>query len=269
MKTCSFLNMKKLRKPISQINKLNSMRLQLIVLISIFVVPKMLYGQVERVSVSPYVWFDRMIGQTNSGIFKGITYSNEYRVINERHQFFSTSDFVMGSVVYRGQPFFGIPLKYDVYSDRLLVQNSTLADTPVMIFDQGAIESFNIGEHNFKRIHAASVMGAELSGYFEVLLKNESLTLYKEHTKKPFKRTDEQVVYYEFKNGHSYYLSYGDRYHKLKKTNQLNSLFPSFRKEIKTIRDQYESLRKSEPDTFLISILIELSELIAKEGGLK
>jgi hypothetical protein len=241
---------------------------QLIVLLLICIVPKIFYGQVERVSVSPYVWFDRMIGQTNSGIFKGVTYFNEYRVLNERHQFFSTSDFVMGSVVYRGQPFFGIPLKYDVYGDRLLVQNSTLANTPVMIFDQGAIASFSIGEHNFRQIHAVSVMGTELSGYLEVLLKNESLSLYKKHTKKPLKRTDEQVVYYEFKNGHAYYLYYGDRYHKLKKANQLNSIFPSFRKEIKTIRDQYESFRISEPDTFLISILIELSELIAKKGDL-
>jgi len=228
--------------------------------------PNKASGQKNRLSEQTYRFFDGMRGQTNLGIFKGIAYSNPYRVVNERSQFFNTADFILGSVQYDGQPYFDIPLRYDVYNDQLLVENSALANTPIMIFDTSKVTSFSIGEHNFEHIDN-EIPSSVTVGFFELLLDRSTLQLYKRHTKKIFKRTDEQTLYYEFKNGHYYLLRYQEVYFRFKKVNELPRIFSGQKKAIKEAVKQYGNLKKTDADAYVMAVLnnLLLMEPINKE----
>lgn len=204
-----------------------------------------------------YSWFDNLIGQTNSGIFKGALYANEYRVVNEKHQFFDSPDFRQGSVTYNDQSYFNISLKYDVYLDNLLTQNSSLANRPMMIFDKEGVSEFTI-ENNYFEYLIGNKSDNIISGFFEVLLKNDSLILYKKHTKKIFKRTDEQIVYYEFKDGYYYLLYCKGIYHPFKKSKELNRIFPDTKKELNTIRKKHSPLKETSRDDHVKAILTDL-----------
>ena len=207
-----------------------------------------------------YQWFDNLIGQTNSGVFKGVHYTNEYRTINEKHQFFKSSDFKTGSVNYKGQDYFELLLRYDVYIDNLLVLNDALANRPIMVFDKEGITKFMINGHSFEHLSAKTSDEVE-SVFLEVLLKMESSTLYKKHRKKIFKRTDAQNLYYEFKDSYSYALRSDSVFYPFKKVKELTSIFPDYRKELRAIQKKHNALKKSDKDAYVMAVLTDLLSL--------
>lgn len=228
-----------------------------------------LFGQDEENGDERYSWFDNVIGQTNSGIFKGVLFVNEFRVVNEKHQFFGSTDFREGSVTYNNQSYFNISLNYDVYLDNLLVQNSSLANRPVMTFDKEGVDRFTINDHHFKYVIGNKSDNVS-SGFFEILLEKDSLVLYKKHTKKIFRRTDEQIIYYEFKDGYYYLLYSNGTYHPFKKSKELNRIFPESKKELITIRKKHNQSKKTGGDNHIKAILSDLLQLqpTLKQKGL-
>ncbi|WP_422083316.1 hypothetical protein [Ulvibacterium sp.] len=240
----------------------------LLYLITLFCVtlPSFNFSQTAADNPSTHIWFDDIIGRTNSGIFNGVAYTEVYRVINERHQFFKEPDFVPGSVVYDGQPYFDVELKYDVYQGNLLTRNMETLGAPILIFDESNVTEFTINGHRFKNVNQNLAENMAF-GFLEVLMENDSLSLYKKHSKKIFKRTDKEILYYEFKDRHSYYIYYANIYHSLQKANDLNAIFPEYRKSLKAIRNRYASLGKSDPDAYMKSILSDLSALISSQSG--
>lgn len=224
----------------------------------LFLVSFSVLGQGEE--NEKYLWFDSLIGQTNSGIFKGVRYANQYRTINEKHQFFKTTDFKTGSVTYKGQDYFKLLLQYDVYLDQLLMMNEALPNRPIMVFDSEGVAGFTIEGHSFEYL-TYKISNDEESGFFEVVLKNESLKLYKKHSRKIFKRTDAQNLYYEFKDGHSYLLQSGSTYYPFKKVKELNGIFPEYRKEIKPILKRHVALKNSDTDAYVRAVLNDVLAL--------
>ena len=83
-----------------------------------------LWSQDTIVNSSAYEVFDHMVGYTNTGIFDGIEYFEKFPVRNEKHKFFKSSEFVNGLLIYEGNPFLNVELKYDVYDNQLLIRNS-------------------------------------------------------------------------------------------------------------------------------------------------
>ncbi len=233
-----------------------------IICIFILFVSSKINGQVDRALDSTYIWFDNIIGQTNSGIFKGVAYDESFNVINERHQFFKDSDFLLGSMIYDRQPYFELELKYDVYHDNLLIRNEDMMALSVMIFDKDKITDFNIDGHKFENLSLAKTK-VRLSGFFEVLLKTDSIALYKKYQNKLFTRTDEKIAYHEFKEMHVYYIHYDNKYYKLKNAKDLNAIFPKLKNALKDIRSLHESMRKSDSDTYMKSILTDLVSILS------
>jgi len=207
-----------------------------------------------------------MLGHTNSGMFKGVADTETFRVLNERHPFFKYTDFTLGSLVYDGQPYFEVELRYNVYQESLFTRNTEAIGTPPMRFDKHKVTQFTIDGHAFRNMGTGDT-GDNRLGFLEVLLENDSLALYKRYTKKIFKRTDEKLVYYEFKDGHSYYVQYAKTYFSLKKASELNAIFPEHKKSLKTIRDRHEDLRKTNPDSYMKSILLDLYGLMTNNNA--
>jgi hypothetical protein len=71
-------------------------------LVLILLFPLYVIGQGVHDLKNSFIWFDKQVGKTNLGIFKGVAYKNPYRAINERNQFSNTSDFILGSLQYNG-----------------------------------------------------------------------------------------------------------------------------------------------------------------------
>lgn len=220
-----------------------------------------LYGQNKSGTVSPYRLFDEVIGRTNSGIFNGIQYFEKFQVKNDKHKFFKHKFFIWGSVIYNNQPYFETALKYDVYGDELLIKNSEILDAPITQLDKKNVSEFELNGHTFKNVTFSLKQDENISGFFEILFENDTITLFKKHQKK-ISRVIDEAIYYEFKDQFQYYISYNDTYYMLKKAGFLTTIFPEYKTQLKNSFKRHENLRKIDSDKYLKSIIVDLNTLI-------
>jgi mannose/fructose/N-acetylgalactosamine-specific phosphotransferase system component IID len=133
-----------------------------------------------------------------------------------------------------------------------------------MIFDRAKVPNFSIGKQYFEYIER-ELPADVVSGFFELLLEKDVVQLYKKHTKKIFKRTDNQTLYYEFKNGHYYLLRYKGEVYRFKKANDLGRIFPKKKKEIKQAAKRHSDFKIKSADGYVIAILNDLSLAVLME----
>ena len=230
-------------------------------------------GQDNENSATYYTLFDQAIGITNSGVFNGVVYVEKHPVRGDQYKFFESQDFMLGSVEYNEQSYFNVEVKYNVYDDQLLIKNSEISGSPIAILDKENITTFKINDHIFKNLTFSTGKSNGLSGFFEVLIDNDSLSLLKQHKKKIFRLLDSETegselygskLYYKFKDQYSYYLHYNSDYHPLKKVVSLNAIFPQFKSQLKEIYKRHEAIRKTDSETYMISVIKDLSSTVIR-----
>ncbi|HEX9602040.1 MAG TPA: hypothetical protein VF985_11160 [Mariniflexile sp.] len=197
---------------------LNRLRLLLIFLNFTIIPSTVLFGQEAESRESYYYWYDQMIESSNFGVFNGVEYVENYRILNEKHKFFDDPNFSVGSIVYEGQPYFNLALKYDLFEDRLLLTYLNQSNSPTMVFDKNKVTGFEINGHQFKNIQSKINDSSKPLGFLEVLSANDSIVLYKKHKKRIRTKTSDKTRYYEFKEDNAYYTYYKETFFKIKKT---------------------------------------------------
>ncbi|MGB7841467.1 MAG: hypothetical protein WBL21_01655 [Salinimicrobium sp.] len=221
-------------------------------------------GQENRNQEKIYQDFDNIIQIENSGIIEGFEYVEIHRMINNKHKFFKTFDFVPGTVFYDGQPFFNVDLKYNVFQDILLIQIEN--DQGKMIFQpfDSRLDGFILQNRTFENIKAVET-GPELAGIYEVLLETDGIKVLKKHRKKEKTLLDREVVYYEFSADEPHYFYWVNN--KLEILNRSN-LMESFPEEKSNIRNFYRSKRKeakNNPDVFIQNLFKMLYDKLKDE----
>lgn len=199
--------------------------------------------------------FDTSVNSQNTGLYNGIVYYDNIGLSSEKHRFFETSDFVNGSILYDGQTYYDIPIKYDVYSDIVLVKLKNGFNEVILQPVKDKVEEFSIGSSPFIKIQATIGKRESLFGFYENLLSNSFFTLYKKHKKLKKKRLDESVVYFDFLDKYEYVLLYKSAYYPVKGKGSISKVFPEFKKEINTFYKENSSIKKTDPDGFMISVL--------------
>ncbi|MCF8274783.1 MAG: hypothetical protein K9I95_13240 [Flavobacteriaceae bacterium] len=236
-------------------------KIYLIILILVFV-PKQTFGQNTLDESLLYTWFDNKIGEINSGIYNGLEYVEHYRMLNEKHKFFLNPNFSNGMVIYKGEPYYNLLLKYDLFEDQLLLRYLDKANTPIILLDKDYITHFSIENHQFEKLQFETKKGKEFDGFFELLLLEKSIKLYKKNHKKILTKSNERIKYYEFKEQNSYVVFYKNKYFQINSLNNLSSIFSEHKVILKQIEDKYKSIKKSNSDAYLKSVLQDLSNEI-------
>lgn len=219
-------------------------------------------GQVTQKEPEFYNWFDNKVNRFNTGLFNGLEYIEQYRTINERHKFFKSSEFQSGSIVYDDQFYDKVPLKYDLNTDELLFNVGYNYPYPTLILLKSKVKSFKLGESDF--VHIAMGEGNnQMSGFYELLLVKDPITLLKKNKKKRFKRIKGNTVYYEFGQNDEYFIKLKGEYHEIKTKKDINRLMPDKKEFI----DNYfnPALKKYNQGTFWSSFFNKLADTFISE----
>ncbi len=211
-------------------------------------------------------WFDASVGLENTGLYNGIEYEEKYRMINEKHKFFQTADFIEGSIIYDGQSYYTVMLKYDIHEDQVLIRLKNGFTEVTLQLIKEKISSFEIMNHRFTQITSQSLENKNISGFYENLFERPLFTLFKKHKSTKIKRLDRKVTYYEFFNDYQYILFYKNEYHAIKNRSDIIALFPELKKEIKTFYNTTRSGKKSNPDRFIRSIMQKVDMLLLNQN---
>tara|TARA_R110000868_G_scaffold145181_2_gene365166 strand:- start:74357 stop:75082 length:726 start_codon:yes stop_codon:yes gene_type:complete len=205
---------------------------------------------------SSYNWFDSQMGDENSEIYNGILFIDNYKVGNEKHRFFETTDFILGNIAYNGNIYYDQRLKYDLLNDELLVRPKKASEAMLLQVVKSKIDSFSLGERKFLRLDSKDQTKQE-SFFYEVMGKKNTLLLLKRNKKvnegKKFKK-----IYFEFRSKNKTFILFENVLHPVSGKSDLIALFPEHKKIIKEYYISKSRLKKSNPDDFMRFLIDEI-----------
>lgn len=185
----------------------------------------MISGQSDQSQKELYVLFDEIVGTENSALHYGTVYEEVHRVKSKRTKFFPGPEFVLGSLVFDDQPYFDLPLKYNVYDDELLFQVEQKLGGAILKLHQPSIANFTVDGHLFFNLD-----GPETTpGFYELIVEKPSFSLFKKHRKTLKQLLGKKLVFYEFlEDDASYFLQYRKRYYPIKTVEALTAVFTEY-----------------------------------------
>lgn len=216
-------------------------------------------GQLKTSEADYYNWFDRITGIENSVLHYGIVYVEKHRTKGKKTKFFPERDFVLGSVVFEGQPYSGLKLKYDVYDDELLMQVDRQFGGSILQLYKASINRFTIGGHDFIKIDDSKLK----SGFYEISLEMPLFSFLKKHRKNLKEVLGKKLVFYEFEDGKKEcFLYYQQNYHPIKKVSDLTELFPEHTVQLNSFNKNQNS--NSDFDLLIEELLVHINTLLQK-----
>ncbi len=210
-----------------------------------------------------YKWFDTVIKNENTDLYNGTVFINRYRTVGEKHRFFKVEKFLTGIVTYGCQPYYDLPIQYDIYQDQLIVNLKLGYGEVALQLIKDQVEGFVIDQTEFVNISNDSLSKLGEGGFYEVLLDGSILTLFKKHKKSIRKRIRNGKAFYEYPSSYNFLLFYNKNYWIVKRKKEVIEIFPMFRKEINNYYETYGKLLKSNPDSFRKSLFERIQTLIS------
>jgi hypothetical protein len=226
------------------------------------------HSQTNSDRINNYNWFDSKIGIENTGIYNGIIYKEKFRTVKGNHKFYLTSQFINGNIIYNGQPYFNVEMKYDIYEDLLIIKLPDDSEYSIIQLMNDKIDEFSINNHKFLKISEKyeKFFNEAISGFYEISYQSKHLNLLKKHIKSRKERIVGNFVYSKFKDESEYIIFFNDEYYKINSKKYLIKLFPKLKKDIKKFYNFNKQLQKLDQDKFMTNLIEHISSLINIKG---
>lgn len=220
------------------------------------------FGQ-NSVSNELYNVFDDTVGQENIPLYQGIVHYEKYRTINAKVQFHKSVDFLRGGVQYDGQWYYGLYLKYDVFSDEVLFRATKGAGVGAIQLFKEYLSRFEIDGEHFMKISEDDAPSLDIVGFYSISQEGPYFGLYIKYIKRRIGKKDRKVLYYEFFDAPSkYVLFYNGEFQNFNTKREVLGLFPDFHKEINSFYRAGKRKQKIDPDGFTSSLATHIEGLI-------
>ena len=228
---------------------------------SVFFLILILCGSPEIVKASPVFTIAFTQDPVDKQILlNGRIWRNQYSKVTG-NQFFLTDNYIKGSVTFNGRRFDNLDLKYDIYSDELIL---SIGSHPVIFLNKEMTDSFSLGSGNrtYYIINAGTDTMNVLKGFVNLLYKGPS-ALYVKYIKKIQPQADEGK-YDLFYQEHVVYLRKDSGIVLVKGKRKLFKLLEDKKKEI---RDYLKTagIRVSQKDPFTFIPLLQFYDSIIKQ----
>lgn len=198
-----------------------------------------------------YEVFDQLIGLENTALYNGPHFEDEnIYAYDDSHIYLDTPKFVLGSLVYSGQQYDQVWLKYDLFEDFLITRSEDHLSLFKVRLRPQAIEKFRLHDRHFVRLTGVDYDLAG-NGFFEVAWQEGEDVLYIKHTKIKKRRTIDRVLQYYFLSDNYYIFSHQGGHHMITSPNDLKEVFPQQVNAIKKYRKENKDLYKQDRDRFM------------------
>lgn len=225
------------------------------------------YSQSEVIDLRQhYIWFDAIIEEGKSELYNGFKYFDNYRTKNKDHQFFKSRDFQLGNVNYNGQIFYNVYMKYDVYKDNLVLRLPNQNNYVIVKLIKERVYSFSLGDHNFVNIPLSldELIEPSLKGFYEVLKKTNSTSLYKKHLKLEQKEILLSKIYSKFIPKKNYLINYNNSYYIIKSYKDFRVIFPNYKRQVSDYYRRQKKLYATNKDKFYSNLVAMINILKEK-----
>lgn len=218
--------------------------------------PFIFFSQVKEKENLYYNWFDQVIGQEHTGLYNGKQYVNldVNRIYKGKHSFFLTDKVVTGSILYDGQIYYDVDMKYNLETDNLLIALKPGAVASILQLIRDKVDRFTIEDYTFIRIDGFKENNTLVNGFHQVLLKNTAYSLLKRHQKirrKKIGNVGDNKLYFEFVSKNTYVLFADGHYKRIKSKGDVIKMYPTLKKAINQFYIKNKTLKNSNSDRFM------------------
>ncbi len=201
-----------------------------------------------------YISYDTIVGLENTGLYNGKQFKDPYLNTDGTYRYFEGYNFTKGTLTYDSQFYADVPLKYDVYGDKLVTRSNDNLKIFNIELIAGKVSSFSIDNHDFIQLDSLD-FNLEGNNFFEVAYKGTSLDLYIKHVKKKREKVVNGLVEYRFFNDNFYLVSHNKAYHNIKTISDLRKALPEKKDVIREYYKTNKSLYRSNRDAFMLKIV--------------
>ncbi len=235
-----------------------------IVAFSFFFVSYFSQSQTQNTQKNYYKWFDKQVGVENTGLNNGVRYKELYRIKNGKHKFYLSPNFIRSDIFYRGQPYYDIEMKYDLFEDQIIINLPTQQGFSTFQLIKDLIDNFSINNKKFIQLTNNEVSNSsnKISGFYEISFNSSNFILYKKYLKNRIKYLEYKVIYSEFINKYEYYIYYNNKYYLIEKKGDFRKIFPIQMKVISSFYYSNKILLKSNYDLFMIQLSNKINNSI-------
>ena len=234
-------------------------KIKLLVLLTIITITAFQGYSQTNSEISLYTKFDSIVGKENLGLNNGPLTLYPYKTIGDNTMFFKKNKFTIGNLIYDGQPYFNVNLKYDIFKDQLIFNPPGQPEHIGISLIQDKTASFSIYGKNFVKLTNSQTSIPEfISGYYELLRIGKNFNLYIKHHKDILKEINEEGVFYSFHENYQYYIEYNNKFYVINNKTSIIKIFPESKKNINAFYQKNRSLNTSDYSQFINSLMISI-----------
>jgi hypothetical protein len=200
-----------------------------------------------------YNWFDKNLGLESLDFKNGLAHLNFDKTATNQNRYL-TDEFKKGSINYNDQLYFDLFLKYDIYTDELVLRPYDEANTTKINLIKDNIKSFIIGNEKFtnlKELNTSIFKG----GYYEEILIKKNITLYIKYYKEKKKSTKDEINLIDYVPKYEFVLFKENRYNLISEKKEIITLFPDSKRKINDFYLMNRDLRKENPPLFMKNLI--------------
>lgn len=222
-----------------------------------------IYSQ-KNSEISLYNWFDTIVGKENLGINNGPLQTNPYKTIGQNNMYYIADKYSKGDVIYDGQTYYDVNIKYDIYKDELILNPYGESEHIGLILIKDKIESFSIKDKRFVKIEKKDNDLPEFTtGYYEENEFAPDFIFYIKHHKDIQKGINDDGVFYNFKENHLFFIYLKNKTYQIKSKNDIIKLFPEQKKQINTFYSTNREILKSDKNQFMENLMKYINNFIS------
>ncbi|MEQ8424120.1 MAG: hypothetical protein RIA63_05380, partial [Cyclobacteriaceae bacterium] len=148
----------------------------------------------------------------------GVVYQASNRPnYKEENKFFDSRDWLEADIVYDGQLFKSVYLKYDLVIDKVILEYPPAGE--LQLIDQ-LVSSFSISGHQFTRLDDGRIE----KGFYEIFFDGK-IKLYEKHHKVFVKSIEQQRVVLQYISRNQTYLFKDGNYYQVKSNGSFYNIF--------------------------------------------
>ncbi|MBF4494060.1 hypothetical protein IR010_16035 [Flavobacterium sp. MR2016-29] len=200
-----------------------------------------------------YNWFDKNLSIESLDIKNGLAHLNFDNTVNDQDRYY-LPDFKNGSVNYNLLNYFDLFLKYDIYSDELVLRPYDELNTTKINLIKDNISYFKIGTEKFinlKELNSTIFKG----GFYEEVLIGNNITLYIKYYKERKKVTKDNVDLIEYVPKYEFILLKENKFNLINDKKVIIALFPANKKKINDFYDMNKNLKESNTPLFMENLV--------------
>lgn len=203
--------------------------------------------------ITVYNWFDKNLGLESLDFKNGLAHLNFDKTATNQNRYL-IDEFRKGSINYNDQLYFDLFLKYDIYSDELVLRPYDEANTTKINLVKDKIKSFTIGNDKFTNLKVLNTSIFK-GGYYEEILIGNNITLYIKYYKEKKKSVKDEINLIDYVPKYEFVLLKENKYNLITEKKEIITLFPDGKRKINDFYLMNRDLRKENPSLFMKNLI--------------